>query len=114
MNEEGRPDRIDGPDDSTDGKPDGDGVGADDQNSGSGSEHDPQEELTRFPQHKDRDGPGFLGQLPCARVVTPEIFLGHHRSQGRKGLTHKHLTLLCNRFNARGTVYIKPVVGPLF
>ena len=49
MNEEGRPDRIDGPDDSTDGKPDGDGVGADDQNSGSGSEHDPQEELTRFP-----------------------------------------------------------------
>ena len=49
MNEEGRPDRIDGPDDSTDGKPDGDGVGADDQNSGSGSEHDPQEELTRLP-----------------------------------------------------------------
>jgi hypothetical protein len=69
MNEEGRPDRIDGPDDSTDGKPDGDGVGADDQNSGSGSEHDPQEELTRFPQHKDRDGSGFLGQLPCSRKM---------------------------------------------
>ncbi|MGE4613203.1 MAG: protein kinase, partial [Planctomycetota bacterium] len=43
MTEEERPDRIDGPDDSTDGKPDGDGVGADDQHSGSGSQHDPQE-----------------------------------------------------------------------
>ena len=51
MNEEDRPDRIDGPDDSTDGKPDGDGVGADDQHSDSdsdsdsGSQHDPQETL---------------------------------------------------------------------
>ena len=57
MNEEGRPDRIDGPDDSTDGKPDGDGVGADDQHSGSGSDsdsdsdsqHDPQETLAIDP-----------------------------------------------------------------
>ncbi|MDG2213756.1 MAG: hypothetical protein P8M70_07995 [Verrucomicrobiota bacterium] len=69
MNEEGRPDRIDRPDDSTDGKPDGDGVGADDQNSGSGSGHDPQEELTRFPQNKNPNGTGFLGQLSCSRKM---------------------------------------------